>query len=79
MRLHDTVGGKYGRDLSNLDFIPSRDGGDTMDDPVALFTGDIRLNLEGGYDREGLVAIRQDQPLPMSVLSITWMGEGASR
>lgn len=78
-RFHDTAGGKVGRDLDNLDEMQFREQGDVMDSPPGLFTGDKRQTLEGGYDRDGLIAYRQDQPLPMSVLSLTWLGEGADR
>jgi len=35
-----------------------------------LFTGDRILRLAGGIDREGLFTIRQDDPLPMTVISV---------
>jgi hypothetical protein len=35
-----------------------------------LYTGDRFLRLAGGTDREGLFTIRQDDPLPMTVVSV---------
>lgn len=35
-----------------------------------LFSGDRILRLAGGIDREGLFTIRQDDPLPMTVVSV---------
>lgn len=35
-----------------------------------LFTGDRILRLAGGTDREGLLTIRQDDPLPMTIISV---------
>ncbi|MEW5774910.1 MAG: hypothetical protein AB1916_15440 [Thermodesulfobacteriota bacterium] len=35
-----------------------------------LFSGDRILRLAGGVDREGLFTIRQDAPLPMTVVSV---------
>lgn len=50
---------------------PFRSSADRMDNPVALFTGDKRWAWEGGYEIEGQVFWRQDQPLPSNILSIT--------
>lgn len=36
-----------------------------------LFSGDRILRLAGGVDREGLFTIRQDDPLPMTVVCVT--------
>jgi hypothetical protein len=35
-----------------------------------LFTGDIRIPVEGGYDVKGQVALQQLEPLPMQVLAL---------
>lgn len=34
-----------------------------------LFTGDVRIPVLGGWDTKGQVAVQQDNPLPMSILS----------
>ena len=34
-----------------------------------LYTGDVRIPVEGGYDTRGQVALQQTQPLPLQVLS----------
>lgn len=49
---------------------PFRSSADLMDDPVGLFTGDKRWAWEGGYELEGQVFLRQDQPLPTNILMI---------
>ncbi len=36
-----------------------------------LFTGDITMPFDGGYTRQGDVIIIQDEPLPMTLLSLT--------
>jgi len=39
-------------------------------DIVPLWTGDVRVNLTGGFNTKGQVALQQTQPLPMNVLSL---------
>jgi len=41
-----------------------------MDQPVPLFTGDKRLPYPKGFDRDAKVFIKQEQPLPMSILAV---------
>lgn len=43
---------------------------DLMDQAVPLFTGDIRLDCIGEFDRDGYVEIVSDQPLPACILAI---------
>lgn len=70
LRLHETLGGKTGPSVDKLDALQFRSGSDPMDRPPHLFTGDIRLSWRGGYDRDALIVVRQDQPLPMTVVAI---------
>lgn len=37
---------------------------------VPLFTGDVRIPTPGGWGKPGQIALQQDNPLPMQVLSI---------
>jgi hypothetical protein len=69
-RLHNTVGGKIGRDADNLDPIPGRLSSGTMDDPVQPFSGDKHVPFSGEYSDDSSIYIRQDQPLPMTVLGV---------
>lgn len=63
-RFYETLGGKL-----NGDTVYYRDSSDSMDTAPPLFSGDKRaMNL--GYDTEGQITIVQDQPLPMTILSI---------
>ena len=68
--LHDTIGGKIGPSTSNLDSIVYRRAGESGDE-FPYFTGDLEISLPGGYSRQGDIVVRQDQPLPMTVLSLT--------
>lgn len=70
LRFHKTLGGKFGYDSSNLDTILFRDGDDTMDNSPDLFTGDKILEFPRGQETDQIIYIRQDQPLPMTILAI---------
>ena len=63
VRLHKTLGLKYGRDAANLDVHTFRKSGE-------LFSGDIQIVWNSGYDEKGQMYFRQSQPLPMTILSI---------
>jgi hypothetical protein len=49
---------------------PFRTSADRMDQPVALYTGDKRWAWDGGYEVEGQVFWRQNEPLPSNVLMV---------
>ncbi|MCI0656300.1 MAG: hypothetical protein L0170_04425, partial [Acidobacteria bacterium] len=70
VELHRTIGGKMGQDAGHLDEILLRDASAPMDEPTPFFTGLHEMPIDGTADREASVLIRQDQPLPMTVLSI---------
>lgn len=69
VRLYRSVGLKVGRDVNNLDVVPFRSSADEMDAAIALFSGDKEIELNGNYDTDGQFTIRQEQPLPMTVLA----------
>ena len=66
----NSVGAKIGPSEDNLDLIPFRDSSMAMDNPVPLYTGDKFIEFPGGYNDDGFVVIKQDQPLPLTILSI---------
>jgi hypothetical protein len=64
VRVYETLGAKI---LGET--IPFRSAADDMDEPPPLFTGIIeKINL--GWDLDGQIEISQEQPLPMTILSI---------
>jgi len=65
----ETVGALYGRD--RLDRLPFRDSGDEMDKPVSPFTGERSVSLSTKHDERAFVRIQSDQPLPLTVLTLT--------
>lgn len=70
-RFYNTLGAKVGPDEDNLDTVEFRTGSDLMDQAPPLFTGDKGpIDWAGGYDFDGFVMVKQDQPLPMTVVAI---------
>jgi len=70
VRLWRSLGLKAGRDTDHLDTVPFRSTSDAMDAPPPLLTGDVRIAMPGGWNREGRVVLVHDQPLPLTVLSL---------
>ena len=70
VRFFETVGAKVGPNEDNLDIIPFRDSSAAMTAPVPLFTGDKSTEFPSDYGTDGFVVVKQDQPLPMTILAI---------
>ncbi len=70
LRFHRTLGGKVGPDEDHLDTIGFRTARDTYGNPPVLYTGDKDIPFADDWTGESTVMVVQDQPLPMSVLSI---------
>jgi hypothetical protein len=69
VNLFETLGGKIGQDVNTLVNIPD----------VDTLTTDFReVSLPGGYTRDTDVVVRQSDPLPITVLSLSY-DLGASR
>jgi hypothetical protein len=70
VRFLATLGGKAGPDTDNLDEIQFRRGSDPMDSAPPVFSGDKLVEWPGGYDFDGYMVFRQEQPMPMTIVSI---------
>ena len=71
LRLFETVGAKVGPSLTDLETVPFRSSSDPMDTPVStLIAGDKEIEFRDDYNTDGFIFIKQDQPLPLSVLAI---------
>jgi hypothetical protein len=70
LRLFETVGIEVGNSSVENDRIFFRDSSMPMDQAVPLFTGDKDIEFPGGYNDDDRLYVRQDQPLPMSVLAL---------
>jgi hypothetical protein len=69
VRFHETLGAKVGRDDA-LDPVSFRTADDLLGAAPALWTGDKRVQFPAGWDRDGIVTVVQDEPLPMTVLGL---------
>lgn len=69
--LYQSLGLKFGKDAPALKVLPFRSASDIMNAPVPLFTGTKRLTPAEGFGEESNFMLRQDQPLPMTVLFVT--------
>tara|TARA_R100001440_G_scaffold43568_1_gene63293 strand:+ start:8027 stop:10303 length:2277 start_codon:yes stop_codon:yes gene_type:complete len=70
LRLFRTVGIQVGSSESEIDRIPFRSSADDMDTALSMFTGDKELEFRGGFDNDGFIVVKQNQPLPTTVLAI---------
>ena len=70
VRLFRTVGAKVGSSDTNNDLIPFRSSADEMGQALDLFTGDKEIEFPNGYDTDAYVYVKQDQPVPMTVIGI---------
>jgi hypothetical protein len=73
IRLYETLGVRIGQGprADNLERFIFRSGDDPMDRALPIFSGDIFVPLESRHDTEPTIFVRQDQPLPLTVLAIT--------
>jgi hypothetical protein len=70
VRLYESLGIEVGPDLNNMERIPFRSSADPMNSSLGVFTGDKEVEFRGNYETDGFIFVRQDQPLPLTVLSL---------
>ena len=71
LRLFETVGVKVGPSLTDLETVPFRTTSSNLSAPVdTLLAGDKEIEFRDDYNSDGFIFIKQDQPLPCSVLAI---------
>lgn len=70
IKLYQTGCGLVGPDANHLDEIITRNMNNPLGSRPPLFTGDYDLPFPSGYDTAGRILIRQDKPLPMTVLCL---------
>ena len=68
-RFFQTVGHILNANVNGLPAIPEpfRDSSMRMDNPVGLYSGDMRYAWEGTWDLEGQVSWQQTDPLPSNI------------
>ena len=69
-RLYESIGIEVGPDLNNMERIPFRSSANPMDAGVTVFTGDKEIEFRGNYETDGFIFVRQNQPLPLTILSL---------
>ena len=70
LRLFRTVGIQVGSSESEIDRIPFRSSADAMGSALSMFSGDKEVEFRGGFDNDGFIVIKQNQPLPTTILAI---------
>lgn len=70
IRFDNTVGGKAGPRDDLLDEIQFRTIADAMDQPIPAFTGDKLMEWPDGYSTDGFIIVKQEQPLPMTIVAL---------
>jgi len=71
LRLFNTVGVKCGPSLTNLETVSFRTTSSDLDTPVStLLAGDKIVEFTDDYNSDGFIFVKQDQPLPLSILAI---------
>lgn len=61
---------KAGPAFDDLTPYPARSVSDPYGSPPALRTGELRFDIAPDWNADGSICIRQDEPLPLTVLSI---------
>ena len=70
VQLLNTLGGKIGTSINKLEPILFRNPNDPMDNSPPLYTGIKLVEYPEGWEEQPAVTIVQDQPGPMTVLSM---------
>lgn len=69
-RVYKTSTFKFGTDESNLSRVTVRSDLFPGGSALPLISADVELEVMGGFDYDAMFLIRQDQPLPLSVLAL---------
>jgi len=79
LRLFETIGGEIGPDIDSMLPLVLRAPGAPMDESTAALTGDHKVAVSGAFQREKRLFIRQNQPLPLNLLSMNIMSSTGQR
>jgi hypothetical protein len=71
VNLYKSLGGEFSTNGGEWYALYSRDTGDAMDDSPPVFTGEKEVYAGGDFSRDADVHIRQRQPLPLTLLTLT--------
>jgi hypothetical protein len=74
IRVWASLGGRAGTSEEDLNLVealhPYRAAETPMGEATPLFFGDAELPAPGGYDREGVIVIEGDEPLPFNLIAL---------
>lgn len=70
VQFRDTVSGKVGSDMYNMEEINFRDSQAIMNRPAELFSGEKMVHFEGNWDREKHIFVIQDKAQPCTVMML---------
>jgi len=73
IKFYESIGCKVGYSSSNLDTIPFRSASDSMNTSPSLYSGYKKIKFPGGYHDEYKCFVRQDQPLPLTILNLVFL------
>lgn len=71
MRVSQSSVVKAGPNFNELREYPARAVSDPYGSPPALRDGELSLSIDPSWNQDGTVCVRQDLPLPLTVLSMT--------
>lgn len=71
INLYRSIGFKYGTDENKLFEEPFRRVTDPTGVGVPPFTGTKKVDIPSGYTRDPVIIIRQEKPMPLTVLGLT--------
>ena len=78
IRFYRTAEGKIGQSASTLSEMDFRSTTDLMNQPTPLFTDDYNVVIDSEFDLGRELYVRQDLPLPMTILALlqsVWTGD----
>jgi hypothetical protein len=70
VRFLDSLAGKAGAYGGTLDTLAARSPSTPMGDPQPFFSGDKNVDFGGDYESDCMIEIRQELPLPMTIVAI---------
>ena len=72
-RVYNSMGGMFGDTMDSLKDALTRSGGDNLDNPIPLFSGDIELSpFNGDYEEAEQLIFVQPYPLPFTLQAIVF-------
>lgn len=72
-RVYNSMGGQFGATMDSLRDILSRTGGDNLDNPIPLYSGDVELaTFNGDYEEAERIIFVQPYPLPFTLQAIVF-------